>query len=233
MTCLPNPGFDVDADHTGFVVVDPQNDFLHPEGAAWDLLGTSVAENNTIENIERLLKLCKHNGIPVFVSPHYYFPTDIGWEFEGAMMRLMHDSGVCQCQGLFGGNGFQGSGADWLERYKPFIEDGDTIIANPHKVCGPESSDLILQLRKRRINKVVLAGMSANLCVESHLRELVEQGFEVAVVKDATAGVKVPEGDGYASALVNFRFIASAVMTTGEVEKMVQGMLMTKGCAVG
>ena len=60
--------------------------------------------------------------------------------------------------------------------------------------------------------------MSANLCVEAHMRELLEQGFEVAVVKDATAGALHPElGDGYAAALVNFGFMANAVMTTDEV----------------
>jgi nicotinamidase-related amidase len=54
-------------------------------------------------------------------------------------------------------------------------------------VWGPQTNDLVLQLRERRIDKVILAGMLANLCVESHLRELLEEGFEVAVVKDATA----------------------------------------------
>jgi len=63
---------------------------------------------------------------------------------------------------------------------------------------------------------VILAGMSANLCTESHLRELLEQGFEVAVVKDATAAAKLPDLDGYAAALANFRFIANAVWTTEE-----------------
>jgi nicotinamidase-related amidase len=63
---------------------------------------------------------------------------------------------------------------------------------------------------------VILAGMSANLCVEAHLRELLEQGFEVAVVADATAAAQVPDLDGYAAALTNFRFLASAVWTTGE-----------------
>ncbi len=59
--------------------------------------------------------------------------------------------------------------------------------------------------------------MSANLCLESHLRELLEQGFEVSVVKDATAGPRHPElGDGYATALTNFGFLASAVLTTDE-----------------
>ncbi len=60
-----------------------------------------------------------------------------------------------------------------------------------------------------------LPGMSANLCVESHLRELLEQGFEVIVVKDATAAAKTANlGDGYAAALTNVGFIANAVVTT-------------------
>ena len=59
--------------------------------------------------------------------------------------------------------------------------------------------------------------MSANLCVEAHLRELLEQGFEVFVVKDATAAAVTPDlGNGYESALVNFGFIANAVVTTNE-----------------
>ena len=73
------------------------------------------------------------------------------------------------------------------------------------------------QVRKRKISKIILAGMLANLCVESHLRELLEQGFEVAVVKDATAGPRHPElGDGYEAAIINFRFLANAVVSTDE-----------------
>jgi nicotinamidase-related amidase len=111
-----------------------------------------------------------------------------------------------------------------LERYKPYIEDGKTVVCSPHKVYGPENNDLILQLRKRGIGKVILAGMSANLCVEAHLRELLEQGFEVAVVKDATAGARHPElGDGYQAALINYGYIANAVMTTDEAVKAMEG----------
>ena len=92
-----------------------------------------------------------------------------------------------------------------------------TVVVSPHKVYGPETNDLVLQLRKRGIGRVILGGMSANLCVESHLRELLEQGFEVVVVKDATAAAKTPDlGDGYASALTNFKFLANSVVTTDE-----------------
>jgi nicotinamidase-related amidase len=212
---LPNPGMQVD-ERTAIVITDPQNDFLSPKGVTWGVVGKSVTENNTVENIETLLKVAKKNDIPVFVSPHYYYPTDKGWKFEGALEVLMHNIGMFDRKGQLSLEGFKGSGADWLDRYKPYIEDGKTVVSGPHKVFGPENNDLILQLRKRRIDKVILAGMSANLCTESHMRELVEQGFEVAVVKDATAAAIVPEGNGYEAALVNFRFIASAVWTTKE-----------------
>ena len=119
--------------------------------------------------------------------------------------------------------GFEGSGADWLERYKTHIEDRQTVVASPHKIYGPENNDLVLQLRKRRIDKVILAGMSAALCTEANMRELLDQGFEVVVVKDGTAATIVPEGDGYAAALVNFRFMAKAVWTTQKAVKATSG----------
>lgn len=211
---LPDPGMKVVHGRTALVVTDPQNDFLSPKGVTWGVVGKSVTANNTVPNIKKLLKAAKRNNIPVFVSPHYYYPTDHGWKFEGALEKLMYNIHMFDRKGPTNLDGFKNSGADWLARYKPYIEDGKTVVVSPHKVYGPETNDLVLQLRKRGIDKVILAGMSANLCVESHMRELLEQGFEVAVVTDATAAAQVPEGDGYASALVNFRFIANTTMTT-------------------
>ncbi len=213
---FPNPGVTIDPSRTALLVTDPQNDFLSPEGATWGLVGENVIENGTIENIERLFRAAKGTGMPVFVSPHYYFPTDHGWKFAGALEALMHSIGMYDRPGALDLTGFRGSGADFLERYKKYIEDGETVIASPHKVYGPETNDLVLQLRKRDIGTVILAGMSANLCTESHLRELLEQGFEVAVVKDATAAAVAEEGNGYEAALVNFRFLANTVWTTDE-----------------
>ena len=209
---------------TALVITDPQKDFLSPEGVTWGVVGESVTENNTVEHIEALFKAAKENGIPVFISPHYYYPTDHSWKFEGTLEKLMHEIKMFDRKGPLTLDGFEGSGADWLERYKPSIEDGETVITSPHKVYGPETNDLVLQLRKRGIDKVILGGMSANLCVEAHMRELLEQGFEVTVVKDATAAAKTPElGDGYTTALTNFGFMANAVVTTEEaVETMRQ-----------
>ena len=218
---LPVPGFEVGRNDTALVVIDPQNDFLSPEGVAWGVVGQSVTENKTVENIESLFRAAKESSLPVFVSPHYYYPHDHGWRFEGSLERLMHDINMFDRRGPLDLNGFEGSGADWLERYKPFINDSETVVASPHKVFGPQSNDLVLQLRKRRVNKVLLAGMSANLCVESHLRELLEQGFEVGVAWDATAAAKLPEFDGMAAAITNFHMLASEALDTAEAVRRI------------
>lgn len=211
---LPMPGFVVTAGSTAIVITDPQNDFLSPGGVTWGVVGRSVTANGTVANLEALFRVADRTGMALFVSPHYYFKHDHRWRFEGTLETLMHGIGMFDRPSALDLTGFEGSGADWLERYKPYISNGRTIVTSPHKVYGPETNDLVLQLRKAGIDKVILAGMSSNLCVESHMRELIEQGFEVMVVTDATAGAITEHYDGHASSLTNFRMIASAVDNT-------------------
>jgi nicotinamidase-related amidase len=213
---LPQTDMIVAASDTAIVITDPQIDFLSPDGVTWAVVGESVTELGTVRNLEALINAGKANDIPLFISPHHYYPTDHGWQFEGPLEKLMHGIGMFDRKGPYTLEGFQGSGSDFMPQFKPQILDGETVITSPHKVYGPEQNDLVLQLRKRGIKKVILAGMSANLCTQAHLYELLEQGFEVAVVRDATAAAKLPEGDGYLAALINFRYIANALWTTEE-----------------
>jgi nicotinamidase-related amidase len=213
----------IDKNDTALVLIDPQNEVLDESGLAWPLVHESLQENHTIENMERLLKAAKAHGFEVFISPHYFYPTDKGWQFNGPLETDEATSGMFARTGILTLDGLEGSGADWLERFKPYIQDGKTIVVAPHRVFGPETNDLVLQLRKRRISKIILSGMLANMCVESHLRALLEQGFEVAVAKDATAAPKHPEwGYGYAAALINYAFLAHAVLTTDETVKAME-----------
>src|SRR6516225_5488459 len=203
---------------TGIVFIDPQNEVLSEKGRAWPFVGASVTENKTVENMECIFKAAKENGFEVFISPHYFFPTDRGWKFNGPLETDEAENKMFARSGRLSLDGFSGSGAAWLERFKPYIDDGKTVVVSPHRVFGPQTNDLVLQLRKRRISKVILGGMLANMCVESHLRDLLEQGFEVAVAKDATAAPRHPEwGYGYTAALINFAFLAHAVLGTDEV----------------
>jgi nicotinamidase-related amidase len=211
---LPRAEITLDRDRVALVVTDPQNDFLSPSGVTWGVVGESVMENGTVEHIDELFATAHASDIPVFISPHYYYEHDHGWKFEGALEALMHQIGMFDRPNALDLTGFEGSGADWLEQYKPHIEHANTTVVSPHKVYGPETNDLVLQLRKQGIDQVILAGMSANLCTEAHMRELIEQGFEVIVVSDATAGAKLPGYDSYEAAFLNFRFIANGVWTT-------------------
>ncbi len=218
---LPPSDMKLDHARAALVITDPQIDFLHPKGVTWGVIGENVKELNTVENIGRLFAASKTAGLTVAVSPHYYYPTDHRWKFEGALEKLMHNIGMFDRKGPLDLDGFAGSGADFMPEYHKYIFDGKTIITSPHKIYGPEQNDLVLQLRKNHIDQVILAGMSANLCVQGHMHELLEQGFEVAVVSDATAAAKLPEGDGYLAALTNFRFMANAVWNTDEAVKRI------------
>ena len=220
---LPKPGFEAEEGRTAMVITDPQRDFLSEDGVVWQVVGQSVEENHTVAHLAQLLTAAHAAEVPVFVSPHYYYPHDHEWNFGGALEKMMHAVGMFDRAGALTTDGLSGSGADWHEPLRHLIEHENVVVTSPHKVYGPESNDLVLQLRKRGVDKVILAGMSANLCVEAHLRELTEQGFEVAVVKDATAGAQLPGGDFYQAALLNFRMIASAVLTTDEAVALIRG----------
>jgi nicotinamidase-related amidase len=209
---------EIDKSDTAVVFIDPQNDVLSEKGASWAAVGPSVTENKTVENMERIFVAAQDKGYLVFISPHYFYPTDDTWQINGPLEADEFRSRTFARSGPLNLTGFENSGADCLDRFKPYIEDGKTIIVSPHKIFGPQTNDLVLQFRKRAISKIILGGMLANMCVESHLRELLEQGFEVAVVKDAVAGPRHPEwGDGYQAALINYRFLAHAVLSTDAV----------------
>lgn len=208
---------------TAVLFIDPQNEVLSETGKAWPLVKESLKENNTIENMERIFKVAKALNFEVFISPHYFYPVDKGWKFNGPLENEEFKNSLFARKGVLNVDGLEGSGADWLARFKPYIEDGKTVVVAPHRVWGPETNDLALQFRKRRISNIILGGMLANMCVESHLRELIEQGFEVAVVKDATAAPKHPEwGYGYTAALINYAYLAHAVLTTDQVLKAME-----------
>ncbi len=219
---LPATSVDVSLSDTALLITDPQIDFLHPDGVTWGVVGESVTELGTVDNIGALLDTAKAEGLPVFISPHHYYPSDHGWQFEGPLEKLMHAIGMFDRKGPYTTEGFAGSGSDFMPQYKDQILDGETVVTSPHKIYGPETNDLVLQLRKRGIKKVVLGGMSANLCTQAHLYELLEQGFEVAVVRDATAAAKLPEGDGYLAAITNFRYVANDLWTTAEAVERIK-----------
>lgn len=87
------------------------------------------------------------------------------------------------------------------------------------------TGDTNLQLRLRGIQTIVLAGLSANLCVESHLRDSAEHGFDVIVVKDATTG---PGPAATQAAYTNYGLIATELAMTSDVARRLRAAAAAK-----
>ena len=139
----------------------------------------------------------------MFYSPHYYEDA----EYEERQHRTTID------QIMFDTRMFDvdGEGSDWV----PEPEPDNTFVLSLHKqFSGFWSNDVQIQLRQRGIDTLVLAGMSTNLRVESHLRDAVENVFEVLTVTDATAAAGE---EALQAALTNFTFIAHETVTTDEL----------------
>lgn len=217
-----NPEMQLDDAHTALVLVDMQNEFLSEDGGYYQMIADRLKSEGVHDHLEELLVAAKASGTPVVHSPHYFYPTDGQWIAPaGAMADYLAGIGFVLRKDPLSLEGFAGSRADFPERFRKYLQDGQTANTSPHKYYSSEANDLILQLRMRRIEKVVMAGPVGNLCLEGHMRDLIDGGFEVAMVRDAIAGAVNEEGDGYEAAMINYRFMANAVWTTADAVKRI------------
>lgn len=219
-----NPEMQIDKQQTALMLADMQNEFLEekPEGTYYALIEDGLKKRNVIANLERLLQTAQDLGYFIIHSPHWYYPTDLQWTVPpGAIAHYLGGIGFCGRKDPVDLDGFRGSRADYFEPFKKYLMDGHTCNTSPHKHFGCEANDVIKQLRMRKVQKVIMAGPVANICLESHMRDIIEAGLEVAMVRDAVAGGVNEEGDGYQAAMINWRFMANAVWTTDEaVQRM-------------
>src|ERR1700760_3052493 len=219
-----NPEMTFDKKHTALVVADIQNEFLQPstEPRYHAMIEDALKKRNVIPNLEALLKTAQELGYFIIHSPHWYYPTDGQWNVApGASGDYLRSIGFCGRKDPVDLEGFHGSRADYYEPFKKYLMDGHTCNTSPHKHFGCVANDVIKQLHMRRVQKVIMAGSAGNICLESHMRDLIEAGFEVAMVRDAAGSASNEEGNGYEGQMVNWRFMANALWTTEEaVQKM-------------
>ena len=214
-----NPEMLLDKEHTALVLADLQNEFLQPgeQPRYYALIENALKKRNVIAHIEALLKTAQELDYFVLHSPHWYYPTDGQWVVApGAIGDYLRSIGFFGRKDPVDLEGFHGSRADYYEPFKKYLMDGHTCTTAPHKHFGCEANDMIKQLHMRKVDKVIMAGPVANICLESHMRDIIEAGIEVAMVRDAVAAGVNEEGDGYEAAMINWRFMANAVWTTEE-----------------
>ncbi|MDX2497676.1 MAG: cysteine hydrolase [Desulfobacterales bacterium] len=205
---MPRQTVEIDLSKTALFVTDPQNDFLSEKSPAWGLVGPTVTRNKVVEKEKMLKALGKELGIPLFYSTHMYTPKDFEqWPKKplNGIDKVMFDNKMF-AQGTFG-----------HEIHKDLKPDSNTIVMNPHKgLSNFWTGDAAIQLRMYGVETIIMYGMSANMCVESHARDAIENGFELIIIADATAAA----GDAaYEAALTNYEFLAMEVVTTEQIVK--------------
>lgn len=201
------PSFDWN--HTALIIVDPQIDVLSSEGAAWDLFGSQVVQRGTVGNLRDLRYAAESAEVPTFYSRIEVTDHDYeAWQPHNGLQQLMGERKLFR----------KGAGARFLPELEPSAK---TVLLSPRK--GPSSvhSDVADQLRKRGIQTIVVAGMVANLCVESQVRDATDDGFDAIVVGDAIATI----GDeAHEAALANFGLLATHVVSTQDVVRALRGV---------
>ena len=167
------------AQRSALVLVDPLNDFLHPNGKLHPLLKESLDTTDTLSNLRTLVEGTRAAKIPIYYGLHQVNKdgTYAGWLHMRANHVRNRDKGV-----------FTGRGAEIVEGLEPKLSNGD-VVANRHWNSNAfKNTDLDYQLRQREITHLTIAGMIANTCLEATAREATELGYRVTLLKDCTAG---------------------------------------------
>jgi nicotinamidase-related amidase len=191
---------------TALLVIDPVNDFLAEEGAAWELTESTVTKHDVIGHLRQLIDGVRAAGIPVLYGPMAYTADDY------AHQELHRRTGINRI--MFEKEMFlAGSwGADFHDDLRP--AEGEVVL-HPHKGTDVFETDLPEHLERLGITHLVIAGMTANLCVESTGRHAAERGYDVTFVRDAIGAENLPAYE--ASIRINFPLIGNAVLDTDDV----------------
>jgi ureidoacrylate peracid hydrolase len=197
---------------TGLIVVDPYNDFISEGGKVWDRIKGVAELNQCIPHMEQVLQAARRAGIRVFYAMHRrYRPGDYDtWKYIAPIQSSARKSKAFE-YGTWGG--------EIRSEFQP--QPGDVVTSEHWGSSGFASTDLDLQLRKRGIEKLIVIGMIAHTCVEATVRYAAELGYEVTVVKDATASYS--DDHMHAALAINIPNYASAVVTADEIVEAITG----------
>jgi ureidoacrylate peracid hydrolase len=94
-------------------------------------------------------------------------------------------------------------------------QPGDIVALEHWGSSGFANTDLDLQLKKHGIHKLIVIGLIAHTCVEATVRYAVELGYEVTMVRDATADYS--DREMQAALDVNLPSYASAIVTANQI----------------
>jgi ureidoacrylate peracid hydrolase len=191
---------------TALLVIDPYNDFISEGGKIWPRIRVVAEANDCVSHMLQVLNAARQAKLPVFYAMHHrYRPGDYeSWRYIAPIQKAawMHKTFG---YGTWGG-----------EIRAEFVPESGEIVATEHWCSsGFANTDLDLQLKNHGIHQLIVIGLIAHTCVEATVRFAAELGYEVTVVKDATADYS--DEMMHAALDINMPNYASAIVSTEEI----------------
>ena len=191
---------------TALLVIDPYNDFISEGGKLWPRVKAVAEGNNCVPNMLEVLNVARRAKLPIFFAMHHrYRPGDYGtWKYIAPIQKAAWTRKTFE-YGTWGG--------EFRAEFAP--EPGEIVVQEHWCSSGFANTDLDLQLKRHGIHKLIVIGLIAHTCIEATVRYGAELGYDVTVVKDATADYS--DEMMHAALDINIPNYASAVVTTNEI----------------
>jgi ureidoacrylate peracid hydrolase len=191
---------------TALLVIDPYNDFISEGGKVWNRLKGVAQANDCVSHMAHVLDAARKAGLRVFYALHHRYRSGDyeTWKYIAPIQKAAWSSKVFE-YGTWGG--------EIRSEFEP--QPGDIVALEHWGSSGFANTDLDLQLKKHGIHKLIVIGLIAHTCVEATVRYAVELGYEVTMVRDATADYS--DSEMHASLDVNIPSYASAIVTTNQI----------------
>ena len=199
-----------DKELTALIVIDPYNDFISEGGKVWDRLKGIAEANQCVAHMFQVLDAARKADIRVFYALHRrYRPGDYeSWKYIAPVQKAAWSHKTFE-YGTWGG--------EIRSEFTP--QPGDIVALEHWCSSGFANTDLDLQLKKHGIHQLIVMGLIAHTCVEATVRYAAELGYEVTMVKDATADYS--DGEMHAALDVNIPNYASTIVTTNEIVDLI------------
>ena len=191
---------------TALLLIDPYNDFISEGGKIWPRIRAVAEANGCIPHMLQVLHAARKAGLRVFYALHHrYRPGDYAtWKYVAPIQKAAWRSKSFE-HGSWGG-----------EIRAEFVPQPGEIVAMEHWCSsGFANTDLDLQLKKHGIHQLIVIGLIAHTCIEATVRYAAELGYEITVVRDATADYS--DKEMHAALEVNIPNYANAIVTTDEI----------------
>jgi ureidoacrylate peracid hydrolase len=195
-----------DNEITALLVIDPYNDFISEGGKLWNRVKAVAEANGCIPNMLQVLNAARKAQLRIYYALHHrYRPGDYEtWKYIAPVQKAAWEHKSFE-DGTWGGT--------IRSEFSP--QPGDIVALEHWCSSGFANTDLDMQLKKHRIHQLIVIGLIAHTCVESTVRFAAELGYQVTLVKDATADYT--DEMMHAALHLNLPNYASAIMTTDQV----------------